>query len=259
MSLVIGEGPELTTIQDLITQVTTDHELQLCPQEEAFDITNKHSFTIIWLQMAIPASQEVLSLTTSIRYASKSNRNTVIIGFAAVISMVDLRLHGIDEILAPPWTCTAIRQKYAKWTSVTLAAEGTGGLTDDEKTQSAPSVTSSNPSANPDTPVSVTSEETDRSCYSVETSPTLSNIEAQQPIPTFATLRNLVPNMLNCPPVRPRHIHPNDHTTKEKLRRLLMFWGENARRPTGNKGRREKMKKAAESPSFSRRYIDGGH
>lgn len=34
--------------------------------------------------------------------------------------VVDLRLHGIDEIVIQPVDGDAIRQKYSKWTSVTI-------------------------------------------------------------------------------------------------------------------------------------------
>ena len=35
--------------------------------------------------------------------------------------LVDLRLHGIDEVIVQPVSDAIIRKKYAKWTSVQLS------------------------------------------------------------------------------------------------------------------------------------------
>jgi hypothetical protein len=67
MSLVVGDEPVAYSLRDLICHVTRHHDVQLCRLDETFALCNNHTFQLIWLCMDIPATQDTLSITTSIR------------------------------------------------------------------------------------------------------------------------------------------------------------------------------------------------
>lgn len=67
MSLVVGEGPRATNLQDVISKQTLAHEVRVCRIEEAFEACNAQCYLLIWALIDMPVTQEVLSLTTSIR------------------------------------------------------------------------------------------------------------------------------------------------------------------------------------------------
>lgn len=49
---------------------------------------------------------------------TKLEHSLILIPFNSLPVSVDLRLHGIDEVLVGPLSKTIVRQKYMKWTSV---------------------------------------------------------------------------------------------------------------------------------------------
>ena len=67
-SLVIANSEDAASLSDRISQVTSEHEVQTCRLEDAFDVINAQNYALIWLIMQVPVGQDVLSLTTSIRY-----------------------------------------------------------------------------------------------------------------------------------------------------------------------------------------------
>ncbi|KAK3087641.1 hypothetical protein FSP39_008691 [Pinctada imbricata] len=219
MSLIVGNAQEARTLSDSIRHVITDHDLQVCSQEEAFDVINSRNYALIWLLMSEPPGQDLLSLTTSIRYASKYNRVTVIIGVTAAPPTVDLRLHGIDEIILQPATVEHIREKYAKWTSVQLRQDEIEDIRMDVKpSASLESVRqTSMTKAEATMMVQPDRQATHASHDSGIQSPSSASEKSTVQLPSISTLRKLVPSIKQ--ETRTRASTTADHTTKEKLRR----------------------------------------
>ncbi|XP_071155263.1 uncharacterized protein [Mytilus edulis] len=214
ISLVIGGGDEAVLLKSKIQQLTNCHEIQICKQEESFELCNNKGFVLVWLLIDMPVGPDILSLTTSIRYASKCNRGTVIIGVANDISSVDLRRHGIDEIVLEPVEEDLIRQKYSKWTSITIIPDLDGSEMHIKELPSS--------SENPGTPMSPSSticaEQPTRGGFSIS----VDNKSGQL---SLAQLGGL--NIMKCMTTqingqqneKLKQQSANDHTTKEKVRR----------------------------------------
>ncbi|XP_046360991.1 uncharacterized protein LOC124138403 isoform X2 [Haliotis rufescens] len=240
-SLVVADGQESARLRELIGQVVLEHEVHAYRHEETFDACNNNVYQLIWMKMTVPANQETLSLSTSIRYASKSNRGTIILGIADIQPDVDLRLHGIDEVLVGPLSKTIVRQKYMKWTSVqTVHVDDPNLLTPEcPKTPTTPSsacsdTVTSNLNASQDLNLSTSPEprvtaqsssgsEMSSNLPSVTTNatPTSKHGSPGTPSTVLSSLRNFnLQSVTYQPrPARPTMASSADHTTKEKLRR----------------------------------------
>ncbi|XP_041370772.1 uncharacterized protein LOC121384440 isoform X2 [Gigantopelta aegis] len=219
ISLVVGDGTEADCLRDIITDVVFNHNVQVCCHSETYDICNSKVFQIIWLKMKVPTSQEVLSLTTSIRYASKLNRGTVIIGISESPSDVELRLHGIDQVLVEPVTKAVVRQKYMEQTCVQLRPNIS--ITDDSELLENPSTP-----ATPCTPASICSDSINTSLSSRCSTPSdcKGSSTIQPPVSdtgvlTVPSLRSFDFQSINYQPRPPPQSIAADHTTKEKVRR----------------------------------------
>ncbi|XP_060066104.1 uncharacterized protein LOC132546408 [Ylistrum balloti] len=226
LSLVVGNEPDTSVLYSQISSLTTDHQILTCTQEDAFEMCNNRSYLLIWLLMTMPAGQDILSLTTSIRYASKCNRGTVLIGVSTSPSAVDLRLHGIDEVVIQPVSTLTIRQKYSKWTSVELVAEESDSLKDlDSHIISLPATP-----ATPLTPMSPDTPATPATPASVSDDSSHFSLSLDSGIDSLVSTPQMTPEQVSCalsgltnlqaPISKPRqHSIVADHTTKEKLRR----------------------------------------
>ncbi|OWF52607.1 Spermatogenesis- and oogenesis-specific basic helix-loop-helix-containing protein 2 [Mizuhopecten yessoensis] len=226
LSLVVGSEPETTLLYSQISSLTSDHQILTCSLEDAFEMCNSRSYLLIWLMMTMPAGQDILSLTTSIRYASKSNRGTVLIGVSNTPSAVDLRLHGIDEVVIQPVSTLTIRQKYSKWTSVVLVSEESDSLKDlDSQIISMPTTP-----ATPLTPMTPDTPATPATPASVSDDSSHFSLSLDSGIDSLVSTPQMTPEQvsyalsgltnLQAPISKPRqHSIVADHTTKEKLRR----------------------------------------
>ncbi|XP_033732473.1 uncharacterized protein LOC117321948 [Pecten maximus] len=226
LSLVVGSEPDNSILYSQISCLTTDHQILTCSQEDAFEMCNNRSYLLIWLLMTMPAGQDILSLTTSIRYASKCNRGTVLIGVSTSPSAVDLRLHGIDEVVIQPVSTQTIRQKYSKWTSVELVAEESGCLKDlDSHIISMPTTP-----ATPLTPMTPDTPVTPATPASASDDSSHFSLSLDSGIDSLVSTPQMTPEQVSCAlsgltslqaPVSERRQQSivADHTTKEKLRR----------------------------------------
>ncbi|XP_014781115.1 uncharacterized protein LOC106876877 isoform X2 [Octopus bimaculoides] len=121
VSLVIGNLKWCTELTEIIARLTIGHQVQVCMDDEsAYEMCNRQAYSLIWLLVNPLVNQELLSLTTSIRYVSKYNKNTIVIGVSPTKIDVDLKLHGIDETVVQPVTKSIVQNKYSKLTSVQL-------------------------------------------------------------------------------------------------------------------------------------------
>ncbi|XP_036357740.1 uncharacterized protein LOC115212551 [Octopus sinensis] len=121
VSLVIGSLKWCTELTEIIARLTIGHQVQVCMDDEsAYEMCNRQAYSLIWLLVNSPVNQELLSLTTSIRYVSKYNKNAIVIGVSPTEIDVDLKLHGIDETVVQPVTKSIVKNKYSKLTSVQL-------------------------------------------------------------------------------------------------------------------------------------------
>ncbi|XP_069121190.1 uncharacterized protein [Argopecten irradians] len=225
-SLVVGSEPDISILYGQISCLTTDHQILTCSQEDAFEMCNSRSYLLIWLMMTMPAGQDILSLTTSIRYASKCNRGTVLIGVSSNPSAVDLRLHGIDEVVVQPVSTPTIRQKYSKWTSVELVAEESSSLKDlDSNIISMPATP-----ATPLTPMTPDTPATPATPASASDDSSHFSLSLDSGIDSLVSTPQMTPEQVSCAlsgltnlqaPIRERRPQNvvADHTTKEKLRR----------------------------------------
>ncbi|XP_025114099.1 uncharacterized protein LOC112576076 isoform X3 [Pomacea canaliculata] len=107
-------------LRQSIEQVVSDHELLVSSPSEALVVCSERVFQLVWVQLPNPPSEDYLSVITAIRYSSKYNRKTIILGVTSGQPEIDLHLHGVDEILLEPVSVATIRQKYFDWTSVKL-------------------------------------------------------------------------------------------------------------------------------------------
>ncbi|XP_062614414.1 uncharacterized protein LOC134276161 isoform X2 [Saccostrea cucullata] len=223
MSLVVGEGPQAENLKGMISNQTVAHEVRVCRLEEAFEACNVQCYLLIWVLIDMPVAQGVLSLTTSIRYASSCNRGTVIIGVSDGSAVADLRLHGIDEIILHPVTNKDVREKYTNWTSTQITTVDTKDTQESEPPEFSEPATPSTP-ATPTTPSTPASESGDGSSVAISLdsgieSPafnqTLNKCSVQ--LPSFSQLKAMVPKLRQNKP--PRNSSAIDHTTKEKVRR----------------------------------------
>ncbi|XP_078326103.1 uncharacterized protein LOC111127169 isoform X3 [Crassostrea virginica] len=222
MSLVVGEEPKAKDLQEMITKQTASHEVRVCRLEEAFEACNAQCYLLIWVLIEMPVAQELLSLTTSIRYASSCNRSTVIIGVSQGSTEVDLRLHGVDEIILQPLRVKDIRDKYTKWTSAEM-------IIDEKAIQEfdAPELSDPATPSTPATPVTPSEPASDTGDGSSITRSMDSGIESPAlpqclnkciaQLPSFAQLKAMVPKLNNGKV--PKNNSAVDHTTKEKVRR----------------------------------------
>ncbi|XP_052059177.1 uncharacterized protein LOC127699840 [Mytilus californianus] len=215
ISLVIGEGDEAVLLKSKIQQLTNCHEIQICKQEESLELCNNKGFVLIWLLMDMPVGPDILSLTTSIRYTSKCNRGTVIIGVANDISSVDLRRHGIDEIVLEPVEDGLIRQKYSKWTSITIIPVDLDCSEMDIK-----EIPSS--SENPGTPMSpsttICAEQPIRGGFSISVDNKSGQLSLAQ-LGGLNIMKCMTSQMNGQQTEKLKQQSANDHTTKEKVRR----------------------------------------
>ncbi|XP_061170142.1 uncharacterized protein LOC133179390 [Saccostrea echinata] len=223
VSLVVGEGPQAENLKDIISNQTVAHEVRLCRLEEAFEACNVQCYLLIWVLIDMPVTQEVLSLTTSIRYASSCNRGTVIIGVSDGSAVVDLRLHGIDEIILHPVTSKDVREKYTNWTSTPITTVEKREAQDCEAAEFSEPTTPSTP-ATPATPSTPASESGDRSSVAISLDSGIESPAFNQALnkctvqlPSFSQLKAMVPKLRQNKV--PRHSSAIDHTTKEKVRR----------------------------------------
>eukprot|EP00105_Crassostrea_gigas_P005554 XP_011419198.1 PREDICTED: uncharacterized protein LOC105322259 isoform X2 [Crassostrea gigas] len=222
MSLVVGEGPRASDLRYMISKQTLAHEIRMCRIEEAFEACNAQCYLLIWAMIDLPVSQEMLSITTSIRYASSCNRSTVIIGVSEGSADVDLRLHGVDEMIFQPLNIRDIRDKYTKWTSAVLIAEEK--ITPELEVQEFSNPGTPSTPVTPATPSTPASESGDGSGVTISMdsgieSPALSQCldKCLVRLPSFSQLKAMVPKL------RDGKVHKSssaiDHTTKEKVRR----------------------------------------
>ena len=67
VSLVVGDLSRIGPLAEMIARQTVAHRLQVCRDEDAYMFCNKEAYSIIWILVILPANQDLLSLTTSIR------------------------------------------------------------------------------------------------------------------------------------------------------------------------------------------------
>ncbi|XP_048778410.2 uncharacterized protein LOC125682068 isoform X2 [Ostrea edulis] len=220
VSLVVGEGSRASDLCDMISRLTVAHEVRMCRLEDAFEACNAQCYLLLWVLIDMPVTQEVLSFTTSIRYASSCNRSTVIIGISEGQSVVDLRLHGIDEMILQPVSNKDVCEKYTKWTSTHINTDLRDGQDAELPDFSSPSTPST--LTTPTTPSTPASESGDGCSVAMSLdsgieSPALHQDKCTVQLPSFSQLKAMVPKLRQGK--LPKNNTAIDHTTKEKVRR----------------------------------------
>ncbi|ESP04910.1 hypothetical protein LOTGIDRAFT_229988 [Lottia gigantea] len=123
ISLIVADERNCARLEKVIGPCLVDHVLHSCTYDEAYDMCCKTAYYMIWFYLGRPIDHGILAHTTSIRYASKTSRNTILVGVTPSQLSDDLGLHGLAEIVVEPITKPYIFTKYRRWASLTIKDE----------------------------------------------------------------------------------------------------------------------------------------